>query len=132
MTAAVRRGQGFCLGARLWQGFVLAVWVASLAAVTFGALHPEVRPPGQYHLDKVVHLGAFAWLAFLPALILPRWWAAAAVVTVIVGGGALEFAQDMLPTRTASVGDVVANTVGALLGWGIGALLKAWGRIGSR
>ncbi len=49
---------------------------------------------------------AFGWLAFLPSLVLPKAWAALLAVVLFAMGGALEVAQDMLPYRSGSLGDI--------------------------
>lgn len=58
-------------------------------------------------------LGIFA-MAMLPTL---RWWQA--VVLAIAVSGTFELLQGLLPGRTASAQDVVANTLGAAIGAGL-------------
>lgn len=64
------------------------------------------------HADKVVHFGAFFVLAltFHRAFPIPI-WAALAILTSY--GLAIEWAQDLLPYRQASLGDLLADAAGA-------------------
>jgi VanZ family protein len=62
--------------------------------------------------DKVVHFGAFFVLAltFHRAFPIPIW---AALVILTMYGVAIEWVQDMLPYRDASLGDLIADAAGA-------------------
>jgi len=77
--------------------------------------------PRFQHLDKVVHCGAFFVLAltFHRAFPLPFWLA----LMILIGYGlAIEYIQGLLPYRSASWGDLLADAAGAasyyaLIGW---------------
>lgn len=64
------------------------------------------------HLDKVVHFMAFFILAltFHRAFPIPIW---AALILLISYGLVIEWVQDMLPYRSSSVGDLIADAAGA-------------------
>lgn len=68
--------------------------------------------PRFQHLDKVVHFGAFFLLAltFHRAFPLPFWLA----LIILTGYGfAIEYIQGLLPYRSSSWGDLVADAAGA-------------------
>ncbi|CAI8166356.1 MAG: Uncharacterised protein [Pseudidiomarina mangrovi] len=68
--------------------------------------------PRFQHLDKVVHFGAFFVLAltFHRAFPLPFWLA----LLILTGYGlAIEYIQGLLPYRSSSWGDLVADAAGA-------------------
>lgn len=64
------------------------------------------------HLDKVVHFGAFFLLAwtFHKAFPLPVWLA---LVLLVGYGMTIEYLQSLLPYRSSSGADLVANFCGA-------------------
>lgn len=94
-----------------WGGLVLAL-----------SLMPQ--PPsagGLLGMDKLLHAGAYALLAFLVAwsLYASRWFhgnaCLAAFVITVVFGGSLEILQGLMQLgRAAEWGDLVADGVGAL------------------
>lgn len=63
------------------------------------------------HLDKVAHFVVFAGLAFLLDMGF-NIKKAYAITLLSVYGFAVEMIQDTLPTRTASIGDMVADVCG--------------------
>lgn len=65
------------------------------------------------HLDKVVHFAAFFILAltFHRAFPIPIW---AALLLLIGYGLVIEWVQDILPYRSSSVGDLIADAAGAV------------------
>ncbi|MDQ7831162.1 MAG: VanZ family protein [Desulfovibrionaceae bacterium] len=104
----------------------LALWAASMAAVVYLSLLPDVDMPGDYpDIDKLYHMAGYAWLAFLPCFGFARKRVGlAASLSMIVLGCALEYAQGYVPGRMASLGDMAANTAGVLLGIAAGRLLR--------
>ena len=96
-----------------------------LGLVCIGALSPNVGlsslfhfDTSRFHFDKFVHAGAFAGLSFLAAASLRstkryRWLALPVVASL---GVLMELAQLYIPERTVSVGDILANLAGVLLG----------------
>jgi VanZ family protein len=89
--------------------------VVALVVLVTG-LSPVPVPQVFWHQDKVHHLLGFAALAFTARLAFPRvpvpWLAAA----MLAGPTAIELGQGLLPLRTASAPDMLANAVGVLLG----------------
>jgi VanZ family protein len=68
--------------------------------------------PRFQHIDKLVHFGAFFVLAltFHRAFPLPFWLA---LIILTSYGLAIEYIQGLLPYRSASWGDLVADAAGA-------------------
>ena len=95
------------------------------AAIVFLSLVP--RPPriDIDHGDKLGHLLAYgllmSWFCFLYR---NRYTRLAYGLGWIAMGVALEFAQRATGTRSLEVADMVANSLGVLLGWGISATLR--------
>lgn len=104
----------------------LAVWIASVAAVAYMSLLPDVEMPGDFpDVDKVYHLAGYAWLAFLPCFAFARKRVGLfASLSMILVGCALEYAQGFVPGRMASLGDMIANTAGVALGVVVGRILR--------
>ena len=130
---------------RLISGLFLVAWLAAIVSLTLRAANPL---PGQVVTDNVVplttiriyldNLDSAFWvspavgnlLLLLPVglfgpLVLPwlgRWWRIALVAVLI--SGCIELAQLRVPDRSADVDDVLLNTLGALLGYGMLRLLR--------
>lgn len=85
---------------------LITLSAAFLMQVSTGAV------PRFEHADKVVHFGAFFVLAltFHRAFPIPIW---AALIVLTLYGVAIEWLQEMLPYRDASLGDLVADALGA-------------------
>lgn len=70
-------------------------------------------------------LGILA-MAIIPTL---RWWQAVALAVAV--SGTFELLQGLLSGRTASLQDVVANTLGAAIGAGLVVLVRAVRGVGA-
>jgi glycopeptide antibiotics resistance protein len=129
---------------RLISAVFLGAWIALLLAFTLRAAHPL---PGQVVTDNAVplttiriyfdNLDSAFWvsqaagnlLLMLPIgvfgpLALPwldRWWRILLVALLL--SIFIELAQLRIPDRSADVDDVLLNTLGALLGYGLLQLL---------
>lgn len=100
--------------------------IAVLAVIAFSGLRPEPVPQVFDQQDKLHHMLAFAALMFSLRLALPQWrvvWAAAASLAAAL---LIEVGQSLLPNRQASLGDMLANTIGVLIGWGCSYLAYQW------
>lgn len=95
--------------------------------------------------DKLLHAGAYAVLALLLYLALRRGWGVmpapagvAAWIVSVIYGVSDEYHQSFVPGRDPSMGDLVADAVGAAVALAGVALLSrlsgrgAWHRAGSR
>lgn len=98
---------------RLWFGVGIAIAVAILVV----CLVPGGRLPDVRVSDKTEHLVAFMMLAFWFGSIVVRrdlFWL---VVALVAFGGLIELAQGAMRLgRQADVRDLVADTIGVLLG----------------
>jgi glycopeptide antibiotics resistance protein len=125
---------------------ILVAWVAIGLALT---LLPGDPLPGQVVTDNVVpfrtigiyldNLDSTFWvsqaignlLLLLPVglfgpLVLPwlsRWWRVALVAALV--SACIEVVQLQIPDRSADVDDVLLNTLGALLGYGVLRLVRS-------
>ncbi len=104
----------------------LVVWAASVAAVAWMSLLPDVDMPGEFPgVDKLYHLVGYGWLAFWPCFGFSRKRVGlAASLSMILLGCGLEYAQGHVPGRMASTWDMVANTAGVVLGILAGRLAR--------
>lgn len=103
----------------LWR-VLLAVLLVVITTLALVPAPPKVITTGW---DKSNHALAFASLAFSSVWALwqrPRQWVWLALALVAYGIG-IEIAQSFLPPREADAKDVLANSVGILIG-----LLLAW------
>jgi VanZ family protein len=104
---------------QLWR-YVLTVLLAVISWLALSAAPPKTIDLGW---DKANHMLAFASLAFSAVWALwqqPRQWPRLVAVLLAYGIG-IEIAQSFLPPREADWHDVVADSVGIVLG-----LLAAW------
>ncbi len=99
-----------------------------LAVVLFNGLKPEPVPQLFDQQDKLHHLLGFAALAFTLRLAFPRvpflWGLGLTAIAAL----SIEIGQGMLPYRTASRWDMLANVLGVLLGWGCSVVAQGWWR----
>ena len=88
-----------------------------LCAVLAGSVTTSPLPAPGYvsHADKFIHAGAYAVLGlwFGQLLTTAKYWAL--VTSLAAFGAAIELIQFLLPHRTASVLDLLANLVGLLI-----------------
>jgi glycopeptide antibiotics resistance protein len=132
--------------------FILLAWAAIGLALT---LLPGDPLPGQVVTDNFVpfrtigiyfdNLDSAFWvsqaignlLLLLPLglfgpLVLPwlsRWWRVALVAVLV--SACIETVQLLIPDRSADVDDVLINTLGALLGYGVLRLVRSGPRAGA-
>ena len=93
----------------------------SLWGYSFFIVWASLRPSGSGgaipHLDKVLHMLVYAGLAFGMATAWPKLSKAKVFWVCVVFGGVMEVAQGVIASsRTASLYDGLANSVGAALG----------------
>lgn len=99
-----RRGLWWLLG---------LLMVAVVLHLSLMSAPPE--PLAFAHADKLEHGVTFAWLALWFLQIAPRHTLAVMAALLALGVG-IEIAQSFTPTRSPEAADVVADTVGLLLG----------------
>jgi VanZ family protein len=99
---------------------LLIAYIVGLLAVTLAPVPGSVYPPSGF--DKLVHVGLFGGLAFLIMWNLNSWrriTVVEALSLTVVAAILIEVLQGMLPFRNADTWDLLAGTVGALLGVGL-------------
>ncbi|CDZ94989.1 MULTISPECIES: VanZ family protein [Pseudomonadaceae] len=101
-------------------------FIAVLAVILFTGLRPEPVPQVFDQQDKLHHLLGFAALMFTVRLAFPQWRVFWAISLSLAAAVLIELAQGLIPNRWASMGDMLANTLGVLLGWGCSHLAYQW------
>lgn len=109
-----------------WSRPILFLWGASIGAVIFLSLLPRVDLPVDFwNADKLYHCAAYSWLALLPVIgFSDRRTALCAALSMILLGLLLEVGQYFIPGRMFSVPDILANTLGVILGILLGNYLR--------
>lgn len=91
--------------------------LATLAiALLWAGLQPRLSPPGEYGIDKILHAGAFGFLAVLGTIALRHKLAPLlSMAGVAFVGALLEVAQGQVKGRVGSLEDWIADMVGIVL-----------------
>ena len=105
--------------------FIISVWTISIIVVIYLSLIPRVEFLVEFWgADKVYHLIAYGWLGFLPTIgFEKRSTGIIAALSIILLGIGLEWAQKFVVGRMFSFTDMIANTLGVVLGIISGRLL---------
>ncbi|MCQ4313840.1 VanZ family protein [Pseudomonas stutzeri] len=101
-------------------------FLAVLAVILFTGLRPDPIPQAFDQQDKLHHLLGFAALMFTMRLAFPQWRLLWLIVLSLTAALMIEIAQGLLPNRQASLADMLANTLGVLLGWASSSLAYRW------
>ena len=106
------------IGSTVTIVFLAIITVLSLAPIQLSGSF------GPFDVDKVYHVVAYFCLVFPLPLVRPRLttWV---VLGVIACGGSIEFIQNFFGRET-SLGDFVANGIGAIVGAVIARQLGLW------
>ena len=115
---------------------IRTLWLAAIVIVVVGSLLPSnsapVRALDELHVsDKLEHVGAYALLAFLPAIHEQRRFIIAAAIGAVLLGIGLEFGQLLTGWRDFEVGDMIADAVGVCSGVGAGIPIRSAGIVRS-
>lgn len=107
----------FLFSRRARRGWTIALWLVSAIVVALALMPWSVELPSS-GWDKADHVAAFAALAFLGLF---AWRGRQAVhrrivLSLLALGVAIELAQTLVPGRMADWRDVIADSVGVLLG----------------
>ncbi len=95
----------------------IIIWLLSVVFIIAGSLLPNLPPTEKYNLDKFIHGGAYAALAFLSCFFISsRKNGLLFLVIIIAIGGGIEILQNFLPGRSGTIGDFIADSLGVLLG----------------
>lgn len=101
-------------------------FLAVLAVILFTGLRPDPIPQAFDQQDKLHHLLGFAALMFTMRMAFAQRQLFWTVVLSLAAALLIEIAQGMLPSRQSSMGDMLANTMGVLLGWAGSTLVYRW------
>ncbi len=116
--------------ARAWlvAGLVLLLVVLGLALLPGAAIRPALL----LH-DKALHFVTFVGLMVWFCGVFELRWTPAVALALAAYGGLIELLQSTTRYRAAETGDLAADFVGILLGWGLAAAgLRHWcGRLES-
>ena len=95
--------------------FKILTFVA-LTVILVMSLRPSVSMGSVPHMDKLVHLGAYGFLAGLIRLGWPKLWGGLIFLALAIFGIGIELAQHFMAVgRTGSLADTLANMLGAAL-----------------
>ena len=105
------------------------VWSLAILAVVIGSLLPAHSLPMRMLdrleiSDKIEHFGAYALLAFLPAIHERLQRVLAAALCIAALGVGLEFGQRYAPGRSFEVADMIADGLGICFGLAVGIPLR--------
>ena len=105
------------------------LWLIAIVVVSIASLLPDdsapIRVLSDFRFgDKVEHVVAYAFLAFLPAIHERLKWMAIAAPAVVGLGVGLEFCQLYCGWRAFEIGDIVADTFGVCVGLAVGVPMK--------
>ncbi|QJT08310.1 VanZ family protein [Oceanidesulfovibrio marinus] len=93
-------------------------WLLSVGLVVALSLLPNASPPSSIpDSDKIAHFIAYSWLSGLAYMAWPRNRAWTRAWIALGLGIALEFCQMLVPQRSFSVFDMLANASGVAFGW---------------
>ena len=96
---------------------LLPVVVYAMLLAWFSLTPGTGTETGFPHADKLMHLGAyFVFVLLCLPLLRPASRIRAFVLPIILFGALLEIGQALVPLRHPSIWDVLANSLGALLG----------------
>ena len=126
------------------RGVTFLAWVGMLIGGAWFALRPLGRADGRFFFlpprwaewldlhDWLVNFSALAVFAWLTMLVFGKWsmrWTAVATLVLLpMGMLVIEWLQMGIPGRSVDVSDVVAGTIGAFVGVGVGMLVTVRGR----
>ncbi len=93
--------------------YYTTLFFVSLAVITWLALTPHSpRLLAEDVNDKLQHVTAFGWLMFIAHCSLPSLRLRIAGLALLGYGVLIEIAQHFIPTRSASLSDIVADLAG--------------------
>lgn len=86
--------------------------------VVYGSLVPVPEPPSAEHGDKLVHMAAYgALMGWFSSLYVASRRRIGLAIALMALGVALEFVQGLTGYRSQDVYDMLANSIGVMLGW---------------
>lgn len=89
------------------------LWIGGFIVVALFSLKPNLGPPGEYHVDVLLHLATYFFLAYLPFSIpIPKLGRGLMIGALVLFAAGSEILQHFMPGRTASLSDGIANVAG--------------------
>lgn len=96
---------------------ILAIWILALIAVVVGSLLPGVNFSPQNNSDKIVHFLAYFGMSFLSSIAFKRLYKKLLfALMLLIVGVLIELGQNFIPSRSASMADIAANSLGIFCG----------------
>jgi VanZ family protein len=98
------------------------LWLAGFIMVVVFSLKPDFGPPGEYHVDVLLHFATYFFLTYLPFSVpISTWVRNAKIAALAAFGLGSEALQYFMPGRSASISDGAANIAGIAV-----AILIVW------
>ena len=106
---------------------LISFWALCTLVVVGLSLSSHGVVPGYHHMDKVAHFSAYFSLAILPTFLSNN----TKHIILVIGaltllGIGLEGLQSLLPHRSSSLYDLLANLLGVSFGSAIGLGMRHW------
>lgn len=111
---------------RQWPALRLLPFAGVVLVILVGGLSSEPVPEFFRHQDKLHHFAGFAALAFSARLAFPRMRSPWLIAGILAASLLIELGQGLLPRRTPSIADMLANALGVMLGWLTYGWLSRW------
>jgi len=97
-----------------------------LSIALYSGLKSQPVPQVISHFDLMLHFGVFFAMSVFWQAGFPRRWQLFGMIFLLLLGVSIEFWQGWwLPGRTASMIDVLANSLGVASGWRVGTLVRS-------
>jgi len=114
----------------LWPKAIVLLWAGALLCTGAGELLPGDSAPiialaSTNVSDKLMHFGAYAIIAFVPAFGFRLRNAIRYIISTELAGIGLEIAQRFIPDRSSDLYDVLANTIGVLAGTALALAIRS-------
>ena len=103
-----------------WKPITIALSIS----ISILSLYPLTELPEFQGNDKTYHLLAYFFLAFPSGIKMPRRFVFF-ILVLITFGGVIEMIQPFM-NRSGEWLDFLANCVGIILGFSVGAILNSW------
>ena len=101
-----------------WQAMASVLFILYLALVSYLSLAESGNTPGIRSWDKLAHTLAYSGFAILSGAVARRHWQLLLLLLACAGYGLLmEYLQGLTTYRQASIGDMIANITGLVVGY---------------
>lgn len=107
-----------------WRPLCRWQFILLLAIFTYFGLTTASGPHIPQYNDKLMHFLGYGVAGWSVTVALPGWPVWQRLLVLVVYSTGIEVIQHFLPPRTFSLGDILANVSGALLGIGSAELAR--------